>query len=115
MSPATWRTQYERRRGSRVVPSDRVSPMSGLDFLPADQRRLFIGGEWTDAEGGGTFDVIDPADGSVLCQVAAGSVGDGERALEAAGSAQAEWARSKPRDRGEILRRAFELVAERSD
>jgi succinate-semialdehyde dehydrogenase/glutarate-semialdehyde dehydrogenase len=89
--------------------------MSGLDFLPPDQRRLFIGGKWTDAEGGGTFDVLDPADGSVLCQVADATVGDGTRALEAAVAAQDDWASTNPRDRGEILRAAFELVASRSD
>src|SRR3954451_581385 len=89
--------------------------MSGLDFLPSEQRRLFIGGKWTDAEGGGTFDVLDPADGSVLCQVADATVADGARALEAAVAAQDDWARTNPRDRGEILRRAFELVASRSD
>src|SRR3954464_5305383 len=89
--------------------------MSGLDFLPSEQRRLFIGGKWTDAEGGGTFDVLDPADGSVLCQVADATVADGERALEAAVAAQDDWARTNPRDRGEILRSAFELVASRSD
>jgi succinate-semialdehyde dehydrogenase / glutarate-semialdehyde dehydrogenase len=89
--------------------------MSGLDFLPTDQRRLYIDGQWTDAEGGGTFDVLDPADGSVLCQVADATVADGERALEAAVAAQDEWARTNPRDRGEILRRTFELVASRSD
>src|SRR3954464_1698235 len=89
--------------------------MSGLDFLPSEQRRLFIGGKWTDAEGGGTFDVLDPADGSVLCQVADATVADGERALEAAVAAQADWAHTNPRDRGEILRRTFELVASRSD
>src|SRR3954466_7655312 len=88
--------------------------MTGLDFLPPDQRRLHIGGRWSDAEGGGTFDVLDPADGSVLCQVGDATVGDGERALEAAVAAQHDWARSNPRDRGEILRRAFELVASRS-
>ncbi len=88
--------------------------MSGLDFLPDAQRRLFINGSWTGAEGGGTFDVLDPADGSVLCQVADATVGDGQRALEAAVAAQHDWARSNPRDRGEILRRAFELVAQRS-
>src|SRR3954463_648286 len=89
--------------------------MSGLDFLPSEQRRLFVGGQWSDAEGGGTFDVLDPADGSVLCQVGDATVGDGERALEAAVAAQDDWARTNPRDRGEILRRAFELVASRSD
>src|SRR3954451_13986473 len=88
--------------------------MSGLEFLPDDHRRLFIGGSWTDAEGGGTFDVLDPADGSVLCQVADATVANGERALAAAVAAQDGWARTNPRDRGEILRRAFELVAERS-
>jgi succinate-semialdehyde dehydrogenase / glutarate-semialdehyde dehydrogenase len=88
--------------------------MSGLDFLPNDHRRLFIGGSWTDAEGGGTFDVLDPADGSVLCQVADATVSDGQRALEAAAAAQHDWARTNPRDRGEILRRTFDLVAERT-
>src|SRR3954451_6256893 len=89
--------------------------MSGLEFLPDDHRRLFIGGSWTDADGGGTFDVTDPADGSVLCQVAHATVADGQRALEAAVAAQDDWARTNPRDRGEILRRTFELVAQRSD
>ena len=89
--------------------------MTGLDFLPHDHRRLFIGGEWTDAENGGTFEVRDPADGSVLCEVADATVADGRRALEAAVAAQEDWGRSHPRDRGEILRRAFELVAARSD
>src|SRR3954452_11656852 len=89
--------------------------MSGLDFLPSEQRRLFIGGKWTDAEGGGTFDVLDPPDGSVLCQVADATVADGERALEAAVAAQEDWARTTPRSRGEILRGACELVASRSD
>ena len=89
--------------------------MSGLDFLPAERRRLFIGGQWTDAEGGGTFDVLDPADGSVLCQVADATVADGRRALDAAVGVQDDWARTNPRDRGEILRGTFELVAARSD
>jgi succinate-semialdehyde dehydrogenase / glutarate-semialdehyde dehydrogenase len=88
--------------------------MSGLDFLPAEHRRLYIGGEWGDAEGGGTFDVLDPADGSVLCQVADATVADGQRALEAAVAVQDDWAHTNPRDRGEILRTAFELVASRS-
>src|SRR4051795_2847018 len=89
--------------------------MNGLDFLAPEQRRLFIGGQWADAEGGGTFDVLDPADGSVLTAVADGTVADGQRALEAAVAAQDDWARTPARDRGEILRRAFELVASRSD
>ncbi|SFC13027.1 succinate-semialdehyde dehydrogenase / glutarate-semialdehyde dehydrogenase [Nocardioides terrae] len=89
--------------------------MSGLDLLGPEQRGLFIGGSWRDAEGGETFAVYDPADGSVLARVADGGVNDAMDALDAAAAAQSDWAHTAPRDRGEILRRAFELVNERAD
>ena len=89
--------------------------MNGLELLGPDQRGLFIGGSWREADGGATIDVIDPADGSVLAQVADGTVEDGVAALDAAVAAQADWARTAPRERGEILRRAFELINERAD
>jgi succinate-semialdehyde dehydrogenase/glutarate-semialdehyde dehydrogenase len=78
-------------------------------------KQLFIGGSWRDATGGATFAVDDPSTGRVLAQVADATVEDGTAAMEAAVAAQAEWARSAPRDRGEILRRAFELITERTD
>jgi succinate-semialdehyde dehydrogenase/glutarate-semialdehyde dehydrogenase len=89
--------------------------MNGLDLLRPDQRGLFIGGQWRDAEEGKRFDVIDPADGSVLTDVADGSVDDARAALDAAVAAQPEWARTAPRDRGEILRSAFEAITARAD
>jgi succinate-semialdehyde dehydrogenase/glutarate-semialdehyde dehydrogenase len=89
--------------------------MNGLDLLRPDQRGLFIGGQWRDAEGGKRFDVIDPADGSVLTDVADGSIDDARAALDAAVAAQPEWARTAPRDRGEILRSAFEAITARAD
>jgi succinate-semialdehyde dehydrogenase/glutarate-semialdehyde dehydrogenase len=89
--------------------------MTGLAFLPPAQRRLFIGGSWRDAGAGETFDVIDPADGTVLTQVADGTVEDAVDALDAAVEAQSFWAATPPRDRGEILRRAFEMIADRAD
>ena len=89
--------------------------MSGLDLLGPDQRGLFIGGGWREAEGGETFAVYDPADGSVLARVADAGVSDAMDALDAAVAAQADWAGTPPRDRGEILRRAFELIRERTD
>ena len=76
---------------------------------------LFIGGEWVPAEGGRTLAVEDPSTGATLCEVADGSPADGLRALDAAVAAQAEWARTAPRDRGEILRRTYELMTERTD
>jgi succinate-semialdehyde dehydrogenase/glutarate-semialdehyde dehydrogenase len=83
--------------------------------LPVDRRQLFIGGEWRPASGEGRFDVIDPADGSVLTDVADGTVDDAQAALDAAVDAQPEWAATPPRERGEILRRTFELVNARAD
>ena len=66
---------------------------------------LFIGGTWRDAAGGATLEVEDPATGEVLTEVADASVEDGRAALDAAVAAQAGWAATAPRDRGEILRR----------
>jgi succinate-semialdehyde dehydrogenase / glutarate-semialdehyde dehydrogenase len=76
---------------------------------------LFIGGQWRDAEGGKTLAVEDPSTGDTLAEVADASVADGKAALDAACAAQADWAKTPPRERGEILRRAFELITERAD
>ncbi|MAO81591.1 NAD-dependent succinate-semialdehyde dehydrogenase [uncultured Nocardioides sp.] len=84
-------------------------------LLPAEQRRLWVAGEWRDAEGGETFEVVDPADGQLLARVADGSVTDAVEALDAAVAAQADWAATPPRERGEILRSAFELIGARAD
>jgi len=84
-------------------------------LLPAEQRRLWVAGEWRDAEGGDTFEVVDPADGQLLARVADGSVTDAVEALDAAVAAQADWAATAPRERGEILRSAFELIVSRAD
>jgi len=77
--------------------------------------QLFIDGEWRDAEGGKTFSVENPATGESLGEVADASVADGDAALTAAANAQAEWAKTPPRDRGELLRSAYELITERAD
>jgi succinate-semialdehyde dehydrogenase / glutarate-semialdehyde dehydrogenase len=78
-------------------------------------KQLFIGGQWRDAEGGATFGVEDPATGQVIAEVADAGVADGTAALDSAVAAQDDWARTPPRDRGEILRKAFELITERAE
>ncbi|MDT5128586.1 MAG: succinate-semialdehyde dehydrogenase / glutarate-semialdehyde dehydrogenase, partial [Mycobacterium sp.] len=78
-------------------------------------KQLLIGGEWRDAASGATLAVEDPATGEVLCEVADATTADAHAALTAADRAQASWAACAPRDRGEILRRAYELVIERSE
>ena len=62
-----------------------------------------------------TIDVLDPVDGSVIDQVPDLGVEDALAALDTAVKMQADWAATPPRERGEILRRAFELIIERKD
>ncbi len=83
-----------------------------LKTLP---NQLLIGGQWRDPSGGRTFAVENPADGAVLCIVADATPADGRAALDAAVQAQPAWAAYAPRDRGEILRRAYELLIERRE
>jgi succinate-semialdehyde dehydrogenase/glutarate-semialdehyde dehydrogenase len=85
------------------------------EVVAAVHPQLFIGGEWRDADGGKTFAVEDPSTGHTLVEVADASVADGKAALDAAVGAQTEWAATAPRDRGEILRKAFEIITERAD
>jgi succinate-semialdehyde dehydrogenase/glutarate-semialdehyde dehydrogenase len=96
--------------------------MTELDLAPAEakvvdavEKRLFIGGEWMDATGGGTFEVVDPSTGEKLCAVADATPADGRAALEAAVAAQAAFAATSPRERAELLTGAFELLTERAD
>jgi len=89
--------------------------ISETDLLAKVPTSLFIGGEWVEAEGGKTLAVIDPATGATLLEIADASVADGMRAMDAAATVQAEWAATAPRVRGEILRRAFDLMQERAD
>ncbi|WP_348787087.1 NAD-dependent succinate-semialdehyde dehydrogenase [Leifsonia sp. NPDC080035] len=85
------------------------------DLLGAIPTGLFIGGEWQPGSMGSTFPVTDPATGGTLVEIADASPEDGIRALDAAVAAQEAWAATPPRTRGEILRRAFDLLQERRD
>jgi succinate-semialdehyde dehydrogenase/glutarate-semialdehyde dehydrogenase len=76
---------------------------------------LFIGGKWRQASTGRTLEVQDPSTGARLCDVADGSVEDGIAALDAAAAAQERWAAYPPRERGELLRRAFEAIVARKE
>src|SRR5438309_4992044 len=83
--------------------------------LDATPKGLFIRGEWRDASNGAHCGVEDPATEDTLCQVADGTPDDARSALDAAAGAQAQWAATAPRERGEILRRAYERLTERED
>jgi succinate-semialdehyde dehydrogenase/glutarate-semialdehyde dehydrogenase len=77
--------------------------------------QLYIGGEWRDAAGGGTLGVEDPSTGETLAEVADGQAEDAQAALASAAEHQAAFAAMAPRERGEILRRAYEAIVSRAD
>ena len=81
-----------------------------VDAVP---KLLVVGGEWRPAASGGVFPVEDPSTGRVLCHVADAGPGDAIAALDGAAAVQEEWAETPPRQRGEILRRSFEILTER--
>jgi succinate-semialdehyde dehydrogenase/glutarate-semialdehyde dehydrogenase len=93
-------------------PTVAADERSVLEALP---RTLFIGGEWREASGGATLSVEDPSTGEPLVDVADATPEDAKAALAAAAERQAEWAAAAPRDRGEILRRAYEEIVARTD
>jgi succinate-semialdehyde dehydrogenase/glutarate-semialdehyde dehydrogenase len=82
-----------------------------VDEVP---KQLYIGGQWRDGSKG-TISVEDPATGESLCEVADASAQDAQAALDAAVEAGPSFAQQPPRERGEILRRAFEAITGRVD
>src|SRR6201996_8300958 len=86
-----------------------ITELTGID-VPTG---LLIGGEW--AKSDATFPVLDPATEEPLAEVADGTVADALDAVTAAHNALPAWAATPPRQRGEILRRAWELMTQRTE
>jgi succinate-semialdehyde dehydrogenase/glutarate-semialdehyde dehydrogenase len=84
--------------------------MKTEDILKGVPTQLYIGGEWRDASDGASFAVENPATGETLATVASGTIEDAIAAVDAAQAAFADWAGRSPRERGEILRKAYELI-----
>ena len=78
-----------------------------------EHTQLYINGEWKNATDDESFAVINPADEQQIAQVSSAGVEDAILAVDAADGAFTKWAALKPRERGEILRRAFELFSGR--
>jgi acyl-CoA reductase-like NAD-dependent aldehyde dehydrogenase len=77
--------------------------------------RQFIGGEWVDANGGGTFDDLDPFTGDVVARVASGGREDAQRAVEAAAAAFPAWSQAPPAERQRIFLKAADVLESRQD
>ncbi|HUG62989.1 MAG TPA: NAD-dependent succinate-semialdehyde dehydrogenase, partial [Methylomirabilota bacterium] len=88
------------------------APRLAADLLKS---QAFIGGAFVDASDGRTFAVTDPADGSVITEVADCSAADTERAVEAAADAFPKWAKLTAKERSKILRAWNDLMIARAD
>lgn len=93
------------------------------DYAPAPERASvaiperighFVDGEFVEPLEGGSFPTINPATEEVLCQVAAGSAADVDRAVQAARRAQPRWARLPGRERAKYLYRIARRIQERA-
>ncbi|MGG7643412.1 NAD-dependent succinate-semialdehyde dehydrogenase [Rhodovulum sp. YNF3179] len=76
---------------------------------------LYINGQWKPGAEGTRFDVLNPATEEVLASVASAEIADADAALDAAEAAMADWAARTPRQRSEVLRKAWELMTARLD
>ena len=85
------------------------------ELLAKVPTQLYIAGKWVSGNGKGSIAVEDPATGKTLAEIANANASDGLLALTAADEASASWAKVAPRERAEILRRAFEIVKSRSE
>ncbi len=77
--------------------------------------QAFVSGEWVAADSGAQFEVINPARGDVICQVADCGVAETNRSIEAAYNVQKSWAARTGKDRAAILRRWYDLMVENAD
>src|SRR6516162_9385736 len=75
--------------------------------------QMYIDGAWCDGPAGKTLGVINPADESVVADVAYGSVAEAERAIDAASRAAAGWRALSAYDRGKVLKKTADLMRER--
>lgn len=76
------------------------------------KQQCYINGQWADADNGSTFDVLNPADGSLLGVVPKMGATETARAIDAAQAAMPAWTAKTAKERATILRRWFELILE---
>src|SRR4051794_29110801 len=91
--------------------TEQTAAQAILDEVP---KQLYIGGEWVDGDNG-TLEVEDPATGETIAEVADATPEQALAALGAAHDNQADWQTTPPRERGEMLRSAYDTIIERAD
>jgi 1-pyrroline dehydrogenase len=83
--------------------------------VAVSQHKNFVGGEWVDSAGGETMEVLNPATGEVIAEVARSTPEDADRAVQAAKAALPEWLESTPGERAELLLKIADVIDENAD
>ena len=94
------------------IKTDREQIVVDLDGIPSD---LFIGGTWREGSHTDRIDVYNPSNEELLKSVANATIEDGLKAVDAAAGAAKAWAKTPPRQRAEVLLRAYDIMMDRSD
>jgi len=89
-----------------------ISPLTASDLLTG---QAYIDGRWCDANDATTFDVSNPATGEIIGRVARCGDVETRRAIAAAESARAAWQAKSAKDRGQLLRKLFELMMDHQE
>jgi succinate-semialdehyde dehydrogenase/glutarate-semialdehyde dehydrogenase len=97
------------------MAAPKTAPREAASAIASVPTNLFIGGRFSPSASGKRFDVFDPATEQKLASVADATVEDAIVAVDAAAESAAAWAATAPRQRSEILRKAFELMSQRLD
>ncbi|MEK9719731.1 MAG: aldehyde dehydrogenase family protein [Quisquiliibacterium sp.] len=79
------------------------------------EAKMLVGGDWVDAKSGQTLPVENPANREVFGAIPRGAATDVEIAVKAANDAFAAWSRVAPRERGALLMRIADRLAERQE
>ncbi len=93
-----------------------ISPMNlTLTDPELFQGKAYIDGQWLDADNRGTLDIVNPSGGAHLGQVACCGARETRRAIDAAEKARGPWQKKTAKERGQLLRRLYELMMENQE
>lgn len=72
--------------------------------------KLFIGGEWVEAEDKETLNSFSPADGSLLAEISEATRADVDKAVDAAWKAFESYRHTTPKERAKILNEIADII-----
>jgi len=95
---------------SNIHAASAESASEFLDDPGLLRDEAYVNGKWVKAKGGKTYEVTDPATHVVIARVPSMGAADTRGAIEAAAAAWEGWKQKTPKQRGDVLRRWYDLI-----